>query len=64
MGLDASRGQLIHRSEPATLVDLLDRVLADGVAVHGKLTLSLANIELIEVDLALLLAATATLAER
>jgi Gas vesicle protein len=49
-------------SQPVTLVDLLDRVLAGGVVVHGHVTLAVADIDLIDVDVALLVAATAKLA--
>jgi Gas vesicle protein len=51
-------------TEPVTLVDLLDRVLSGGVVVHGHVTLAVAEIDLIDVDIALLVAATAKLAER
>lgn len=60
----ASRGDVTRGPDPVTLVDLLDRVLGAGVVVHGKITLSLADIDLVDIDLALLVAATATLAER
>lgn len=51
-------------SEPTTLVDLLDRLLAGGVVVQGHVTLAVADIDLVDVDIALLVAATAKLAER
>jgi len=38
------------------LVDLLDRVLAGGVAVSGDVVISLAGVDLIRLDLRLLLA--------
>ena len=52
------------RSEPVTLVDLLDRLLAGGVVVHGHVTLAVANIDLVDLDVALMVAATATVAAR
>lgn len=52
------------RSRPVSLVDLIDRVLAGGVVVHGHVTLAVADVDLIELDIALIVAATATLAER
>ena len=52
------------RSQPVSLVDLLDRLLAGGVVVHGHVTLAVADIDLIDVDVALLVAATAKLAAR
>jgi hypothetical protein len=51
-------------SRPVSLVDLIDRVLAGGVVVHGHVTLAVADVNLIELDIALIVAATATLAER
>ena len=51
-------------SQPTTLVDLIDRVLSGGVVVAGHITLAVAEIDLIELDLALIVAATAKLAER
>jgi hypothetical protein len=38
------------------LIDLLDRLLAGGVVVHGHITLAAADIDLVDLDLALLLA--------
>jgi len=52
------------RSRPVSLVDLIDRVLAGGVVVHGHVTLAVADVDLIELDIALIVAATATLAKR
>jgi hypothetical protein len=40
----------------ASLVDLLDRVLAAGVVVHGELTLSIADIDLVRISLRALVA--------
>jgi Gas vesicle protein len=62
--LYASRGGGAAHTQPVTLVDLLDRLLAGGVVVHGHVTLAVADIDLIDVDVALLVAATAKLAER
>ncbi len=48
------------RGRPArqlTLLDLLDRLLAGGVVVHGHITLAAADIDLVDLDLAILLAA-------
>jgi hypothetical protein len=42
-----------------SLVDLIDRLLAEGVAVEGQLTLAVADIDLVRLDLAVLLAAVA-----
>ena len=51
-----------HR--PVTLVDVNDRVLSGGVVVHGHVTLAVADVDLIDLDIALLVAATAKLGER
>jgi hypothetical protein len=60
--LYASTRDRAPSSQPVTLVDLIDRVLAGGVVVHGQVTLAVADIDLIDVDIALLVAATAKLA--
>ncbi len=52
------------RSQPVSLADVIDRLLAGGVVVHGHVTLSVADIDLIDVDVVLPVAATATLAGR
>jgi hypothetical protein len=62
--LYASTSGRANTSQPVTLVDLIDRVLAGGVVVHGHVTLAVADIDLIDVDVALLVAATAKLGER
>lgn len=62
--LYASRGVQAARAEPVTLVDLLDRLLAGGVVVHGHVTLTVADIDLVNLDVALMVAATATVASR
>ena len=51
-------------SRPVTLVDLIDRLLSGGVVVHGHVTLAAADVDLVDVDVALLVAATATVATR
>ncbi|MBV8947036.1 MAG: gas vesicle protein [Solirubrobacterales bacterium] len=62
--LYASTAARPAQAQPTTLVDLIDRVLSGGVVVAGHVTLAVADIELIDVDIALLVAATAKLAER
>lgn len=62
--LYASTSGRAGSSQPVALVDLIDRVLAGGVVVHGHVTLAVADINLIDVDVALLVAATAKLADR
>jgi hypothetical protein len=48
-------------AERVALVDLLDRVLAEGVVVTGEITLSIADIDLVTVSLRALLASVSTL---
>ena len=47
----------LHPRE-VTLLDLLDRLLACGVVLRGEITLAAAGIDLVDIDLGLLLAAT------
>jgi hypothetical protein len=44
------------------LVDLLDRVLAEGVVVTGEITLSIADVDLVTISLRALLASVSALA--
>jgi hypothetical protein len=62
--LYASPARPARHAEPVTLVDLLDRLLAGGVVVQGHVTLAVADIDLVDVDIALLVAATAKVATR
>jgi len=50
-------------AERVALVDLLDRVLARGVVVTGDVTLSIADVDLVTVNLRALIASVSTLAE-
>ena len=54
--LYASSGARPQASGNVTLIDLLDRLLAGGVVVHGHITLAVADIDLIDLDLGILLA--------
>ena len=38
------------------LIDLLDRLLGGGVVIEGRITLAVAEIDLIDLDLAILVA--------
>jgi hypothetical protein len=59
-----STGRTLYASSQASatgggqvsLIDLLDRLLAGGVVVHGHITLAAADIDLVDLDLAILLA--------
>jgi Gas vesicle protein len=50
------------RAQRIALVDLLDRVLAEGVVITGDITLSVADIDLVTISLRALLASTSALA--
>jgi len=52
----------IHQNE-ITLCDVLDRLLDQGVVAAGEVTLSLAGVDLVYVNLQLLLASAATVLE-
>ena len=56
--LYSSAGVSGPASRHVTLLDLLDRLLAGGVVVHGHITLAAADIDLVDLDLAILVAAT------
>jgi len=47
--------------ERIALVDLLDRLLADGVMVTGEITLSVADVDLVTISLRALLASVSSL---
>lgn len=48
----------------ATLVDLIDRLLAGGVVICGELTLTIADIPLVRIDLRALIAPAPTAEDR
>lgn len=48
-------------AERVALVDLLDRVLAQGVVVSGDITLSIADVDLVTVSLRAILASVSAL---
>lgn len=49
------------QAREATLLDLLDRLLEGGVAIHGEITLAVADIDLVRLSLRALLGAVDTL---
>ena len=55
--LYAGTGVRAGVARQVTLLDLLDRLLAGGVVIHGHITLAAADIDLVELDLGLLVAA-------
>ena len=52
----ADRERVLHPRQVG-LVDLLDRLLAGGVVIRGQVTLAAAEVDLVNLDLAILLAA-------
>ena len=46
-----------------TLLDLVDRILDRGAVIRGQLVLSVADVDLVKLDLSLLLASVETLLE-
>ena len=46
------------------LIDVLDRLLQGGVTIHGEVVLSVAGVDLVELDLRVLVAAVDTAAGR
>ncbi|UJA21836.1 gas vesicle protein [Thermoleophilia bacterium SCSIO 60948] len=53
----------MHSAEmrEATLLDLLDRLLAGGVVIHGDITLAVADVDLVHVGLRAVVAAVESL---
>ena len=51
-------------SRQVSLIDVLDRLLQGGVAIHGQVILSAAEIDLVAVDLRILIAAVDKLASQ
>jgi hypothetical protein len=52
------------RARQVTLLDMLDRLLAGGVVIHGDITLAAADVDLVEIRLGVLVASVQTMMER
>lgn len=50
--------------EQLVLSDLITRVLDKGVVIHSLITISLADVDLVQIDLRLLVSSVATLQQR
>jgi hypothetical protein len=50
--------------EPLILSDLINRVLDKGVVITGEMTIAVAGVDLVQLDLRLLLVAVERLAQR
>jgi len=61
-----ARGVLEYIDEPEQLVlsDLVNRVLDKGVVISANVTISIADIDLIQLDLRLLISSVAALTKR
>ena len=57
------RSSEVRSGEDVALIDLLDRLLAGGVVLHGDITLAVADIDLVYVGLRALVSTVAS-AER
>jgi hypothetical protein len=53
-----------HDARQVTLLDLLDRLLAGGVVLLAQIRLAVADIDLVDLDLALLLSSAERLLEQ
>ncbi len=54
----------VHGSQQVTVLDLLDRLLGGGVVIRGQIMLAAADIDLVELDLGILVAAIDKAARR
>jgi hypothetical protein len=54
------RGEVVSQRD-VSLVEVLDRALGAGVVITGDITLSLADVDLVHLDLRLLVASVATI---
>jgi hypothetical protein len=54
----------IYEADALVLSDLINRVLDKGVVIHSHITISIADIDLIQLDLRLLISSVATLQKR
>jgi hypothetical protein len=63
-GRDDGSGSMIEadEEEPLVLSDLLNRVLDKGVVIGGEVTIAVAGVDLVRLDLRLLLVAVERLA--
>lgn len=54
----------IYEPEQLVLSDLINRVLDKGVVINADITISIADVDLIKLDLKLLISSLATLRQR
>jgi hypothetical protein len=51
VGAEARSAAAVRAAREVTLIDLLDRLLAGGIVIHGEVTLAAADIDLVNVSL-------------
>jgi hypothetical protein len=49
-------GQIVHSTQSSSLADILERVLDKGIVIAGDIKISLADIELLDIKIRLLIA--------
>ena len=49
-------GQIVHSTQSSSLADILERVLYKGIVIAGDIKISLADIELLDIKIRLLIA--------
>jgi hypothetical protein len=64
MSDDVYRLEDLDESERLVLSDLINRVLDKGVVISADLTISIADVDLIQLDLKVLISSVATLRRR
>jgi gas vesicle structural protein len=64
MARDRDELEEIYEPEQLILSDLINRVLDKGVVITANITISIADIDLIQLDLRLLISSVATLVQR
>ena len=52
----AQPGQIVHATQSSSLADILERILDKGIVIAGDIKISLADIELLEIKIRLLIA--------
>ena len=64
MNDEEGSGDAIYEPEQLVLSDLINRVLDKGVVISADITISIADVDLIQLDLKLLISSLATLRQR
>jgi len=64
MNDEEDSGDAIYEPEQLVLSDLINRVLDKGVVISADITISIADVDLIQLDLKLLISSLATLRQR